>query len=299
MMKDEIVIAEALDGQVRIHAARTTAMCEEARITHHCMPTSAAALGRVLTVTGLMASDLKDPKAKITSVFNGHGPAGTVLAQGDGAGHVRGFISDPNLYMVRKDGHLDVGKAVGTNGTLTVIKDLGLKEPFSGVVNLQTGEIGDDYAYYFALSEQVRSVVAVGVLVSPDNTVKAGGGMIYQLMPEAAEDAIEYCEHAAKTMKPMTEMADSDMSVEQMILSVFPDARILEHLPIQYYCGCSRDHYREALATLPLKDLKELVAENKPAEIVCQYCGKKYEYSPEELQKIVDEKVCGTSAVSE
>ena len=263
------------------------------------MPTSAAALGRVLTVTGLMASDLKDPEAKITSVFNGHGPAGTVLGQGDGAGHVRGFISDPNLYMVRKDGHLDVGKAVGTNGTLTVIKDLGLKEPFSGVVNLQTGEIGDDYAYYFALSEQVRSVVAVGVLVSPDNTVKAGGGMIYQLMPEATEDAIEYCEHAAKTMKPMTEMADSDMSVEQMILSVFPDAKILEHLPIQYYCGCSRDHYREALATLPMKDLKELVAENKPAEIVCQYCGKKYEYSPEELQKIVDEKVCGTSAVSE
>ncbi|MBE6109513.1 MAG: Hsp33 family molecular chaperone HslO, partial [Erysipelotrichaceae bacterium] len=188
-MKDEIVIAQAMNGQVRIHAARTTALVEEARKAHHCMATSAAALGRVLSATAIMASDLKNPQEKITSVMNGHGPAGTVLAQADGAGNVRGFIGDPSLYLVREDGHLAVGQAIGTNGTLTVTKDLGLKEPFSGVAQIRSGEVGDDFAYYFAISEQTPSIVGVGVLVNPDGTIQASGGLFIQLMPGAKEEA--------------------------------------------------------------------------------------------------------------
>ena len=168
MMKDEIVIAEALDGQIIIHAACTKALVEQARKHHHCMPTSAAALGRTLTVTAIMASDLKGENEKVTAMFNGHGPAGTVLAQADAKGNVKGFIGDPNLYLVREDGHLAVGQAIGTDGNLTVSRDMGLKEPFTGVSKIQSGEVGDDFAYYFAISEQTPSVVGVGVLVSPD-----------------------------------------------------------------------------------------------------------------------------------
>ncbi|MBR2068019.1 MAG: Hsp33 family molecular chaperone HslO, partial [Solobacterium sp.] len=196
-MKDEIVIAQALNGQVRIHIACTTELVETARIKHDCMPTSIAALGRTLTATAIMASDLKNTYESVTSIINGHGPAGTILAQGRGDGKVRGFIGDPTLHYVREDGHLDVARAVGTNGTLTVIRNMGLKEPFTGVADLQTGEIGDDYTYYFAISEQIPSVVGVGVLVDTDYTIKAAGGLIYQLMPGASEEAIVYCEQLA------------------------------------------------------------------------------------------------------
>ena len=169
-MRKQIVIAEALGGSVRIHAVDTTDIVEEARKLHHCMATSAAALGRTLTVTAIMGSDLKNVYEKVTCIFNGHGPAGTVLAQADGSGNVKGFIGDPSIYLVREDGHLDVGKAIGTNGTLTVTRDMGLKDPFSGMVNIQTGEVGDDFAYYYAVSEQTPSVVNVGVLVNPDGS---------------------------------------------------------------------------------------------------------------------------------
>ena len=150
-MEDKIVIAQAFDGQVRIRSIHSTHLVEEARQKHHLMATSAAALGRIMTVTAILASELKDPKAKVTSIFNGEGPIGTVLAQGDGAGHIRGFVGNPSVYLVREDGHLDVGAAIGQKGTLKVIKDLGLKEPFSGVVDIQSGEVGDDFAYYFAV----------------------------------------------------------------------------------------------------------------------------------------------------
>ena len=148
MNKDEIVIAAAMNGQIRIHAARTTQMVEAARIAHNCMPTSAAALGRTLTVTAIMASDLKNSDEKIVAMINGHGPSGTILAQANGNGDVRGFIGDPGLYFAREDGHLDVARAVGTDGNLTVTRDMGLRKTFSGVAALQTGEIGDDLAYY-------------------------------------------------------------------------------------------------------------------------------------------------------
>jgi molecular chaperone Hsp33 len=289
-MRDEIVIADALDGQVRIHAACTTRLVEEARIHHHCMPTSAAALGRTMTATAIMASDLKNEKEKITSVLNGHGPAGTVLAQADGAGNVRGFIGDPNLYLVREDGHLAVGQAVGTNGNLTVTRDMGLKDTFSGVSAIQSGEIGDDFAYYFAISEQTPSVVGVGVLVNPDGTIKAAGGLIYQLLPNASEEVIEYCEKVAATQKPVSELIDGDLSLEEIIHTYFEDANILDHRDVRWHCDCSKERFYAGLMTLADSDLEEMINDGKGAECVCQYCNEAYNFTTEELKEILEHK---------
>ncbi|MBR3349614.1 MAG: Hsp33 family molecular chaperone HslO [Solobacterium sp.] len=289
-MKDEIVIAEAMGGQVRIHAARTTALCEEARKAHYCMATSAAALGRVLSATAIMASDLKNPDEKIVSVMNGHGPAGTVLAQADGAGNVRGFIGDPNLYMVKEDGHLDVGGAIGTNGTLTVTKDLGLKEPFTGVSAIRTGEVGDDFAYYFAISEQTPSIVGVGVLVSPDGSVRASGGLFIQLMPGAKEEAIEKCEQVSAILKPVSTLIDEGLDCEDIIRLYFEDAKILGKKDIRWHCGCSRQRFADALKLLAEKDLLEMIEDGKGAEIHCQYCNSYYNYSSAEIKAILEKK---------
>ncbi len=288
-MKDEIVIAQALNKQVRIHAARTTEMVRRARELHDCYPTSIAALGRVMSVTAIMASDLKNPYESVTSIINGHGPAGTILAQAQGNGDVRGFIGDPHLYFSREDGHLDVSKAVGTSGSLTVVRDTGLKEPFTGVTDLQTGEIGDDFTYYFAISEQIPSVVGVGVLCDQEG-VKAAGGLIYQLMPNASEEAIAFCENVAATQKPVSTLIDEGLDLEEMIKMYFPDAEILDHKDIRWHCDCSKEKFLTSLSTLSEEDLQEMIDDNKGAEITCQYCSSTYTFTTEELQGALNRK---------
>ncbi len=289
-MKDEIVIADALNGEVRIHAARTTALVEEARVHHHAMPTSIAALGRTMTVTAIMASDLKNKNEKVQAVLNGKGPIGTVLAQADGDGNVKGFAANPNVYLVREDGHLAVGQGIGTDGTLTVTRDMGLKEPFTGTSALQSGEVGDDFAYYFAISEQIPSVVGVGVLVNPEGRVQAAGGLIYQLLPKASEETVEFCEKVAKTQKPVSELIDEGKDLEEIIKMYFPDAKILDRRDVRFYCGCSKEKFMDSLATLHEKDLQEMIDDGKGAEIVCQYCSTKYDFSTEELKEIMEKK---------
>lgn len=290
-MKDEIVIAEACGGEIRIHAAVTTELAEQARLHHQCMPTSAAALGRTLTVTAVMASDLKNDEEKIVSVINGHGPAGTILAQAMGNGDVRGFIGDPNIYLAREDGHLDVGAAVGTDGTLTVTKDLGIKEPFSGVVRLQTGEIGQDFAYYYTISEQTPSLVGVGVLVEPDGHVSAAGGLIAQLLPGASEEAVEFAENVSRTMKPVSQLVKEGNSAEEIIRMYFPDAVILEKRDVRWHCGCSRERFMRSLALLNNDDLQEMIDDGRGAEIRCQYCGHYYNFDTEDLKLILGSKL--------
>ncbi len=289
-MKDEIVIAEAMHGQVRIHAAYTRDTVEAARQAHQCAPTSAAALGRVLTVTAIMASDLKKPDEKIVSIINGHGPAGTILAQADGQGNVRGFIGDPDLYFSREDGHLDVGRAVGRNGTLTVTKDLGLKEPFSGVVALRSGEIGEDFTYYFAISEQTPSVVSVGVLVDTDWSILTAGGLIFQLMPGATEACISACEKTADSMRSMTSLLREGNTPEDIIRMYFPDAEILGRKDVRWHCGCSKERFEVSLMTLKDSDLEEMIEDGKGAEIRCQYCSSLYQFDTEDLKNILNRK---------
>ncbi len=289
-MKDGIVIAQAMDGQVRIHAARTTELVEEARLRHGCMPTSAAALGRTLTATAIMASDLKNPQEKVVAIINGHGPAGTILAQAKGNGDTRGFIGDPGLCFSREDGHLDVARAVGNNGTLTVVKDLGLKEPFSGVVQLQSGEIGIDFAYYYAISEQTPSIVGVGVLVETDGTVVAAGGFIAQLMPGASEEAIQACEKVSATMRPVSSMIHDGMELEEIIRLYFPDAVILEHKDVRWNCDCSRERFAAGIATLADDELRQMIADGKGAEVKCEYCGNVYLFDTADLEHILETK---------
>ena len=288
-MHDRLVIADALEGTVRIRAARTTDLTENARKAHNAAPTSCAALGRVLTIDAIMASEMKDPDAKTVVTINGDGPAGTIVAQADGAGNVRGFIGDPSLYISDPaTGKLDVGAAVGHNGTLSVSKDLGLKEPFTGKVNLYSGEIGDDFTYYFALSEQTPSLVAVGVLVDTDCSVRAAGGMVIQLLPDAPEETIVYVESIQQRMKPVSTYIDEGYGPEQIIHELFPDARILDERELRWYCSCSKEGFAAALALIQEKDLEEMIEEDHRAEIICQYCGKAYTFNEEELKEILE-----------
>ena len=288
-MHDRLVIADALEGTVRIRAARTTDLVEEARKAHNAQPTSCAALGRVLTIDAIMASEMKDADVKPVVTINGGGPAGTIVAQADGAGNVRGFIGDPSLYIFNHEtGKLDVGAAVGRDGTLSVSKDLGLKEPFTGKVNLYSGEIGDDFTYYFALSEQTPSLVAVGVLVDTDCTVRAAGGMVIQLLPDAPEETIVYVEGIQQRMKPVSAYIDEGYSPEEIIHELFPDARILDERELRWHCSCSKEHFAAALALIQEKDLVEMIEEDHRAEITCQYCGKAYAYNEEELKEILE-----------
>ncbi len=287
---DEILIAEAMHGQVRIHAAETTQLVEDARIAHQMYPTSCAALGRLLTGAALLASDLKKEDEKIVAAVNGHGPAGTLIAQARGNGDVRGLIGDPAIYISDPEtGKLDVGKAVGKNGYLTITRDMGLKDPFTGTVKLVSGEIGDDLVYYLAMSEQINSAVSVGVLVNiADYSVRVAGGLIFQLLPNVTEETIEAVEKIVSEMKPVSVYLDQGMSPEEIIRELFADAVILDRRSVRWHCGCSYEHYRDALAVLKKEDLQEMIDDGKGAEIVCQYCHSKYVFTTEDLKEILE-----------
>ncbi len=290
-MKDETVIAEAMNQQVRIHCARSTDMVSAAQKAHDSAAACTAALGRTLTVTGLLASDLKQKEEHVRVRISGGGPIGRIICEGDGAGNVRGFGENMNIYASRPDGHLDVGKVVGTEGTLQVSRDMGLKEPFTGTVELVSGEIGEDFARYFAVSEQTPSVVSVGVLVNTDSSVLAAGGLIIQLLPGAQEETISALEEMVKTMRPMTEYMQEGMEAEELILHLFPDARILGHRQLRWHCDCSRERFSDAMMTLRKEDIASMIEEDHGAEIVCQFCQRKYVFSEEDLREILEKRL--------
>ena len=289
-LKDEIVIAEALGGQIRIHAARSTRLVEDMRLAHDSAATCTAALGRTLTVAALMASDLKRPDEHVRVRISGNGPIGVIRAEADGAGNVRGCGDHMNLYAVKENGHLDVGRVVGTDGTLQVSRDMGLKEPFTGTVMLESGEIGEDFARYFAISEQTRSVVSVGVLVNTDSSVKAAGGMIIQLLPSAGDDVVDAVERVASEMRPMTEYISEGIPAEDLIRRLFPDAEILGHKPLRWHCDCSKESFAAALSGLRAAELEEMIREDHGAEAECHYCRKKYHFTEDELRAILERR---------
>lgn len=293
-MEDEIVIAKAMKDEVRVHAIRSTALVEAARTAHALAPTSAAALGRTLSVTALLASDLKNPNEHVQVKINGNGPIGLIQTEADGEGNVRGFCYGKDVYLSRADGHLDVGKGVGIQGTLSVSRDMGLKEPFTGTVPLQSGEIGQDFAYYFMASEQVPSIVSVGVLVNTDCRIKAAGGLIIQLMPNASEKTIETLETLAGQMRPMSEYMSTEISLEELIHNLLEDAQVLEHRKVRWHCDCSREHFHDALATLRAEDLEAMLEEDRGAEVVCTYCNKKYQFTESDLKGLLEKKNCVT-----
>lgn len=283
-MKDRLLRALARSGRVRIFICDTTNLVNEVKNKHDLWPTASAALGRTLSVGTIMGAMLKDKKEKLTIQINGGGPIGTVMVDAFSDGRVRGFVGDGHVHFQYNDtGKLAVGVAVGKEGYLKVIKSMSLKEDFSGQVALQTGEIGDDFAYYFAVSEQTPSVVSVGVLVDTDNSILASGGLIVQMMPDATEEDIVKTEEILKTLKPMSTLIHEGNSLEDILHSLYDDVEILSEIEPRFECTCSREKMKAALTTLDKQDRLDMIKEDHGCECVCQFCGEKYFFDEAEL----------------
>lgn len=291
-MTNEIVRAITGDGLVKAAAITGRDIVERARNIHRLLPTATAALGRALMGASLMGDMLKEEKGALTLQIKGGGPLGTILAVSDHEGNVRGYVQNPQVeLMEQRPGKLDVGRAVGTDGTLTVIKDIGLKEPYVGSIGLFSGEIADDLAMYFVESEQIPTACALGVLVGLDQSVTAAGGYIIQLLPGAGEDMIEKIEAGVHGMGPVSSALAGGLDGEGLLRAVLKDfdLEILEKHPVEYRCYCSRERVSRALISMGKKDLAELIAEQGKAELTCQFCDQVYHFSREELEKLLEE----------
>lgn len=286
-MQDYLVKALACEGRVRIYICNATALVDEARRRFDLWPTSAAALGRTLSVASLMGSMLKSDKEQLTIRINGGGPIGTILVDAYRDGHVRGFVSDPHIMLQYNDtGKLAVGTAVGKNGYLEVIKDLHMKENWSGTVALQSGEIGDDFAYYFTASEQTPSAVSVGVLVDTDHSILAAGALIIQMLPDALEEDIVKVETIVSHMRHISTLLREYISLEDILSSMFDDVEILSTQDIAFRCHCEKATMKRVLTTLPKEERVKMIEEDHGCEITCNFCGEKYYFSEAELRDL-------------
>lgn len=278
------------DGQLTCMALDSTNIVREAHAIHGTTNVCSAALGRLLTGASLMGASLKSQDNSITLRLNGDGPAGSVIAVTDWLGNVRGYISDPRVFLPKNDkGKLDVAGAVGKNGTLTVMKDLGLKDPYIGQVPIVSGEIAEDLTAYFAISEQIPSVCALGVLCAPETEdIITAGGFLIQLLPTATEDTIDKVERGLKGVKSVTEMLVEGLSPEDICRTVLPEfeLEVLDSQNTEYRCNCSKERVKTALISLGPTELKEL-AQEEDTELSCHFCSKKYHFSGSEILQIL------------
>ena len=291
-MTNEIVRAITGNGLVKAAAITGRDIVERARNIHKLLPMGAAALGRTLLGASLMGDMLKEEQGSLTLQIRGGGPLGTILAVSDCGGNVRGDVLNPQVELMEKSpGKLDVGAAVGLDGTLTVIKDIGLKEPYVGSIGLFSGEIADDLAMYFVESEQIPTACALGVLVGLDQSVTAAGGYLIQLLPGAGEDMIEAIEAGVRAMGSVSHALAGGLDGEGLLRAVLPgfQLEILEKHPVEYRCCCSRDRVSRALISIGRKDLTELIQEQGQAELTCQFCDQVYRFSRQELEQLLAE----------
>lgn len=290
-MKDYIVRAAAKDGSVRAFCAVTTNLVNRAQKIHSLYPVASAALGRLLTASAMMGAMLKSEDDLLTVQITGNGPIGRVLATADCHSNVKGYVGNPKVVLPKNDkGKLDVGGAVGTDGFLTVIRDFGLKEPYVGKVPLVSGEIGDDLTSYFAVSEQIPSVVGLGVLVDVDLSVKAAGGFIVQVMPEATDETITRLEENVKKITSVTKMLEDNMLPEDILKCALDgiDFEITDKTDTKYYCNCSRDRVEKALVSLGKSELEDIIKKDKKAEIMCHFCDKVYNFDENDLKILLE-----------
>lgn len=290
-MNDYIVRAMTQDGFVKAMAISSTAMVERARTIHKTTPTATAALGRVLTACSMMGNLQKVENGALTLQFKGGGPLGTILATSDPVGNVRGYVQNPGISLLEKyAGKLDVGAAVGTNGMLTVIRDLQMKEPYIGSIELVSGEIADDITAYFAQSEQTPTACALGVLVDVDQSVKVAGGYLIQLLPGAPDDVIMKIETGIACAGAVTPMLDAGLSPEEILRKVLCEFELefFDETPVAYKCYCSRERVERTLITIGKKELREIVDEGKPITIECQFCDTVYEFTPQEVNALLE-----------
>lgn len=290
-MNDYLVKALAFDGTIRAYAVRSTETIAEVQQRHSIWPTATAALGRAMTATVMMGAMVKGEN-KITVKVEGNGPLGPMIIDANAHGEVRGYVANPQTHFeLNEIGKLDVRRAVGTDGMLTVVKDLGLRDFFTGQVPLVSGEIAEDFTQYFVVSEQVPSAVALGVLVNPDNTVKAAGGFIIQVMPGATEETISALEERISTMKPISKMIDGGLTPEEILNEVLGtgNVEVLEVMDVSFSCNCSRERFGNAIIGLGEKEIRQMIDEEGEAEASCHFCLESYVYPKEELEGFLDE----------
>ena len=289
-MSDYILRATAANDQIRAFVCDTKELVEEARNKHGLSKVCTAALGRLLTGGAMMGIMMKGDNDVLTLQMKGDGPIGSVTVTADSKGNVKGYVGNPEIELPPNyAGKLDVGAAIGY-GTLTVIKDLGLKEPYASTVPLGTSEVAEDLTYYFASSEQVPSAVALGVLVDKDGSVKQAGGFILQVMPFAEEKTISFLEEKISNTPSVTAMFEKGMSAEDILEFLLGDLgiNITKKVPTQFKCNCSRERVFKVFASLPKKDLTEIISEGKDVEVKCHFCNTAYSYSTDEISKILN-----------
>lgn len=287
-MQDYLVRGTVASLPIRVFACTTTCLVERARELHDLWPTASAALGRMMSCVLMMAAMDKNNE-KLTVTINGGGPIGTMLCVTRGNGEIKGFVGDPHcMYMNEKTGKLAVGYAVGQNGYLQVIKDMGLKEPFVSQIPLQSGEIGDDFTMYFAASEQIPSAVSVGVLVGENNEILSSGGFIVQMLPGAKEEDIAYVENTLKDFPAVSQLIKDGLTPEEILHQLMPEVVILgERQPLHYVCDCSKEHFKEALLTLGKDEIKDMLETDGYCEISCQFCNRHYRFEREDLEDLL------------
>lgn len=289
---DILTKAVTKDGFIRIYAVNSKETVAMAQEIHHSTPVVTAALGRTLTGAMLMGAMQKDESIDLTLQLKGLGPAGLIIAVAKHDGFVKGYVENPAADLpLNSKGKLDVGGVVGTNGYLSVVKDLKMKEPYIGKVPLQTGEVGDDLAFYFAQSEQVPTAVALGVLIDKDLSVKAAGGFIIQVMPDCDEFTLKRLEKTVEKITSVTELLSSGISSEELIKTVMKDfdTEILESTSVGYRCDCSRERTARAIKSLGKDEIRSILEEEGQAEVTCHFCNKSYVFDKSFLEKILSE----------
>lgn len=288
-MGDYIIRATGGEGQVRAFVATTREMVEEARALHETTKVATAALGRTLTATSMMGLMMKNDNDKLTVIIKGGGPIGTILTTSDSKGTVKGYVSNPNVEVEDyPNGKLNVAGAVGTEGVVKVIKDLGLKEPYNGAYPLVSGEIAEDFTYYFAVSEQTPSVVSLGVLTK-ENEVECAGGFIVQLMPDATEETINKLEENVKNLESITNMLKDKKTPEEILNIVLEglSPRILDKCKVGFECECSKERVKKVLIAIGKREISQIIEEDSEVEIGCQFCNRKYKYTEDELIELL------------
>ena len=290
-MSDYIVRATAGGGSIRAFAATTRDLVQHARKIHHTSPVASAALGRMLTAAAMMGSMLKGEKDLLTLQIRGDGPLQGIVVTSDSKAQVKGYVFNSNVEIPdRIPGKLNVSGAIGT-GHLSVIKDIGMREPYAGKIELVTGEIAEDLTYYFAQSEQTPSAIGLGVLVETDTSIRRAGGFIIQLLPDATDEMIEKLEKKLATIPYVSDLLDMGQTPEdilQMILGDF-DLKILDAIPTTFYCNCTRDRVEKALISIGKDELEKIIREDKKANLHCHFCGKEYDFDEKELAVLLEE----------
>ena len=289
---DQLVRVIAKDAPIKAMAISGTSLVERARQIHDTWPVATAALGRLLMAASMMGNMLKEQDGSVTLRVKGDGPLGTVLAVSDSMGNVRGYVENPAVDVPRKShAKLDVGSAVGPGGTLTVVKDLGLKEPYVGSIQLISGEIAEDIAAYFVESEQIPTACALGVLISPDQTVRAAGGYLIQLLPGADESVISAIERGVARVGAVSAQLDRGLGPVELLQDVLSDFQLemLETSPVEYRCYCSRERVSRALISGGASELKSLIQEQGSTDLTCQFCDKVYHFTRDDLESLLQE----------